>query len=125
MALSVTGLKAAPEPPLQQSRRRGTERLPAWMALGTKWGLFRHYWVLFSFLLTIFANGRPRFSHAFGERGCRRSPRSGRTRSSRTWRRPRPSDAGTCRVVAIQVINVYKSQGMTPYGWRKQQKQRK
>jgi hypothetical protein len=25
------------------------------MALGTKWGLFRHYWVLFSFLLNIFA----------------------------------------------------------------------
>jgi hypothetical protein len=23
------------------------------MALGTKWGLFRHYWVLISFLLTI------------------------------------------------------------------------
>ena len=25
------------------------------MALGTKWGLFRHYWVLISFLLTCFA----------------------------------------------------------------------
>src|ERR671914_1104669 len=25
------------------------------MALGTKWGLFRHYWVLISFTLTIFA----------------------------------------------------------------------
>ncbi|MBI2919168.1 MAG: DUF2269 domain-containing protein [Chloroflexi bacterium] len=25
------------------------------MALGTPWGLFRHYWVLFSFVLTVFA----------------------------------------------------------------------
>ena len=25
------------------------------MALGTKWGLFRHYWVLISFALTVFA----------------------------------------------------------------------
>jgi hypothetical protein len=25
------------------------------MALGTKWGLFRYYWVLISFVLTIFA----------------------------------------------------------------------
>jgi hypothetical protein len=25
------------------------------MALGTKWGLFRHYWVLISFVLTVFA----------------------------------------------------------------------
>src|ERR687895_752957 len=25
------------------------------MALGTKWGLFRHYWVSISFLLTLFA----------------------------------------------------------------------
>src|SRR5919112_2325917 len=25
------------------------------MSLGTKWGLFRHYWVLISLLLTIFA----------------------------------------------------------------------
>src|SRR5262245_43055057 len=23
------------------------------LSLGTKWGLFRHYWVLFSFLLTL------------------------------------------------------------------------
>src|SRR5687767_4133248 len=26
------------------------------MALGTKWGLFRHYWVLFSLVLTILAS---------------------------------------------------------------------
>src|ERR671918_1018326 len=26
------------------------------MALGTTWGLFRHYWVLFSLVLTILAN---------------------------------------------------------------------
>src|SRR5215510_9471400 len=26
------------------------------MSLGTKWGLFRHYWVLFSLVLTVFAN---------------------------------------------------------------------
>lgn len=25
------------------------------MALGTRWGLFRHYWVLLSFFLTVFA----------------------------------------------------------------------
>src|SRR5690606_37559078 len=25
------------------------------MSLGTKWGLFRYYWVIFSFVLTIFA----------------------------------------------------------------------
>src|SRR5262245_28476994 len=27
------------------------------MSLGTKWGLFRHYWVLISLVLTIFATG--------------------------------------------------------------------
>src|SRR5262245_14513082 len=26
------------------------------MSLGTKWGLFRHYWVMFSLVLTILAN---------------------------------------------------------------------
>src|SRR3989304_3981275 len=25
------------------------------MALGTSWGLFRHYWVLISFVLTVFS----------------------------------------------------------------------
>src|ERR671914_645207 len=25
------------------------------MALGTKWGLFRHYWVLYSFVMTVIA----------------------------------------------------------------------
>src|SRR5918999_2646678 len=27
------------------------------VSLGTRWGLFRHWWVLISFLLTVFATG--------------------------------------------------------------------
>ncbi len=32
---------------------------------------------------------------------------------------------GLLVLLVIQVLNVYKPRGMTPYGWRKQQEQRK
>jgi hypothetical protein len=95
-------------------------------SLGTKWGLFRHWWVLISFLLTVFAT-----LVLLSETGLIR-------RMADVAADPTTSDAevvalpstllhsagGLLVLLVIQVLNVYKPQGLTPYGWRKQEEQR-
>jgi hypothetical protein len=94
------------------------------MSLGTKWGLFRHYWTLISFVLTLLAIVVLLLHMP--------------TVSSMTNVAREAEDArldglggdlfhpglGLVVLLVIQVLNVYKPQGMTPYGWRKQQEQR-
>jgi uncharacterized membrane protein len=93
------------------------------MSLGTKWGLFRHYWVLISFLLTLVATiillVETRVISSLAEMAA--DP----TTSSEDLR-AMPSTlvhsvGGTVVLLVILVLNVYKPQGMTRYGWRKQQ----
>jgi hypothetical protein len=94
------------------------------MALGTKWGLFRHYWVIFSFALTLFATvilllHMPSVSST--------------TDIART------ADAATLQslggdlghpgiglivLLVVQVLNMYKPRGVTRYGRRQQEKKR-
>lgn len=96
------------------------------MALGTRWGLFRHYWVLISLLLTIIAivilltqleNIRYAASIAADP-----------TTSSADLRgaagQVLHSGLGLVVLLVITALNVYKPQGLTPYGWRKIRKQR-
>jgi hypothetical protein len=95
------------------------------MALGTRWGLFRYYWVLFAFVLTTLATvvlvvHMPDVSS-----------------SADVARR---ADAATLDglggdlfhaalalavLLVVQVLNVYKPPGLTRYGWRKQDEQRR
>jgi uncharacterized membrane protein len=93
------------------------------MSLGTKWGLLRHYWVLISFLLTLVATTillvETRVISSLAEMAA--DP----TTSSEDLR-AMPSTlvhsvGGTILLLVILVLNVYKPQGMTRYGWRKQQ----
>jgi len=97
------------------------------MALGTRWGLFRYWWVLISLLLTLFATvvllletptidalaiaaADPAASgedlHALGSTLVH-------------------SVGGTVALLVILVLNVYKPSGMTSYGWRKQEEERR
>jgi hypothetical protein len=94
------------------------------LALGTPWGLFRHYWVVISLVLTVFAvvilqshlrsvsaaadlvraaDG----AHVFGHGGDFLH-----------------AGGGLAVLLAITVLNVYKPRGLTPYGWRKLQEER-
>lgn len=90
------------------------------MSLGTKWGLFRHYWVAISFVLTAFSNV-VLILHMPGV--------------SETADRARAADAvelqglggdllhpgvGLLILIGVQVLNIYKPTGLTRYGWRKQ-----
>lgn len=96
------------------------------MSVGTKWGLFRHWWVLISLALTIIST-----VVLLSESGVV-------TRIAAMASDPTMPDAevlafpptllhsvgGLVVLLVVQVINVYKPQGVTPYGWRKQQEER-
>jgi hypothetical protein len=94
------------------------------MALGTKWGLFRHYWVLISFGLTVFATvilllHMPTVSSV----ADLAQEAEGATLDELGGDLGHPG-VGLVVLLAVQVLNLYKPPGMTRYGWRKQQEQR-
>jgi hypothetical protein len=94
------------------------------MALGTKWGLFRHYWVLISFSLTVFATV-VLFLHMPTVTVTADLAREaeGATLEGLGGDLGHPS-IGLVVLLVIQVLNIYKPAGMTRYGWRKQQEKR-
>ena len=94
------------------------------MSLGTKWGLFQYYWTLISLVLTILATvvllvHMPDVSFL--------ADRAQKVESARLdglggdLFHP---GVGLVVLLVIQVLNVYKPRGMTPYGWRKQEERR-
>ena len=97
------------------------------MSLGTKWGLFRYYWVLISLLLTAVATivllVEMQTISYFADIAAT-STTSGedlRALGSTLVH----SVGGTVVLLVILVLNVYKPRGMTRYGWRKQERQRR
>ena len=96
------------------------------MSLGTKWGLFRHWWVLISLVLTIIATV-VLLSEA-GMVAQNAAMAANRTMSDAELLAFPPtllhSVGGLVVLFVVQVLNVYKPQGLTPYGWRKQREER-
>ncbi len=98
------------------------------MALGTPWGLFRHWWVLISFLLTTIA-----FVVLLTQleviRAGAAAARAGQTYSAsqhgELFGQLLHPVGGLVVLLVIQVLNIYKPRGLTPYGWRQQQGQRR
>ncbi|MEV4112742.1 hypothetical protein [Nonomuraea sp. NPDC049695] len=92
-------------------------------ALGTSWGLIRHYWVLAKLLLTVLATAvlpaETRTVAAMAEHAAS-SPDPG----TMTGTLPH-SIGGLVVLLLITVLSVVKPQGLTRYGWRKQQEQRR
>lgn len=97
------------------------------LSLGTKWGLFRHYWVLAKFLIASFAtlalliHTQPiaLLADAAAET----------TLLSAALHEPRlqlvvASGGGLLILLVNTLLGVYKPRGLTRYGWRKQQEQR-
>jgi hypothetical protein len=94
------------------------------MALGTKWGLFRHYWTLITLVLTILATGvlllhMPTVS--FLADVAQEADGSDLGGLGGDLLHP---GVGLLVLLVIQVLNVYKPRGLTPYGWRKQHEER-
>ena len=97
------------------------------MALFTKWGLYRHWWVLISFLLTVGATG-VLLSETRVVSASAAMAADPTTTSDQLFAMPPTllhSIGGMAVLLAVQVLNVYKPQGLTPYGWRKLQEERR
>jgi hypothetical protein len=96
------------------------------MSLGTKWGLFRHYWVVISLVLTTIAavvlllEMREISSLADMAADPTTSPDELRAMPSTLAH----SIGGTAVLLMVLVLNIYKPQGLTRYGWRRQQRLR-
>jgi hypothetical protein len=93
------------------------------MSLGTPWGLFRHYWVLISFVLTILTTTvllvEIETISAMAEVAASGADPRGMQGTLVH------SGGGLLVLLVITVLNVYKPRGVTPYGWRKQQEERR
>jgi hypothetical protein len=91
--------------------------------LGTSWGLFRHYWVLVKLVLTVLATLvllqeiRPVAYLA----DLATSTADPRTLSSTLVH----SVGGLLILLAAAVLSVFKPRGLTRYGWRRQQRERR
>jgi heme/copper-type cytochrome/quinol oxidase subunit 2 len=88
-------------------------------------GLFRHYWVLISLLLTIIATVvllvETQTISYFADRAA--DPTTSGDDLRTLGNTLVHSVGGTVVLLVILVLNVYKPRGMTRYGWRKQQEQ--
>ena len=93
------------------------------VSVGSRWGLFRHYWVIISLVLTAAAltvliletqtiNHLARVATDPGA-----SDEDVRSLGSTLVH----SIGGMVVLVVVLVLNMYKPRGMTPYGWRREQ----
>jgi hypothetical protein len=90
------------------------------MGLGTRWGLFRHYWVTISLTLTVFATvilllHMPDVSTLVAE-VQQAEPAALPTFGGDLFH----AGIGLGLLLVVLVLNVYKPAGLTRYGWRRQ-----
>lgn len=98
-------------------------------SLGTAWGLLRHYWVLLSLVLSVFANivllqQLETFRYLAGV-AADTTLSGAELLEVRSLRPVVHAGGGLAVLLVIQVLNVYKPQGMTRYGRRKRDEQRR
>ena len=96
------------------------------MSLGTPWGLFRHYWVVFKLLLTVFATYTLLgFTQSMSRMVGVASDPTTSVADLRAMGAGIDHAVGAIVVLLlITILSVYKPRGMTRYGWRKQQQKR-
>lgn len=97
-------------------------------ALGTTWGLFRHYWVLIKLVITIVATvillmQLPSISNLAAE-AARTTLSSGDLRESRLSLVVHGA-GGLVVLLVPTVLSIYKPRGMTRYGQRRQREERR
>ena len=95
-------------------------------ALGTTWGLFRHYWVLLKFLINILAtlllllHMRPT---TYLARAATETTFWGADLHGLRIQLVVDAGAALLALLVATTLSVYKPRGMTPYGHRKRQEQ--
>lgn len=97
------------------------------VAVGTKWGLFQHWWVLISLLLSAGATAVLLVESVtitdLASIAADPATPAGELRS--LGGTLVHSAGGLIVLLVIAWLNVYKPRGLTPYGWRKQQAERR
>jgi hypothetical protein len=97
-------------------------------ALGTPWGLFRHYWVLFKLLITVVATiVLLSYMETFDLMAIMAAETTFANGDLGGLRSPSPmihAALALMMLLVATVLSVYKPRGMTQYGWRKQNERR-
>jgi hypothetical protein len=97
-------------------------------SLGTKWGLFRHYWVLAKLLITVVSTiVLLLYTQTLGSLAgvaAATTLSSGDLAVLRTPSVVLHAGAALLLLIVATTLAVYKPPGLTRYGWRKQHEQR-
>lgn len=96
-------------------------------SLGSDWGLFRHYWVIFKLLIAIVATGLLLLHMQPTSYVANIAANSALSAADlRAVRIQLVADAGAAVVVLLiaTVLSVYKPRGLTTYGWRRDRERR-
>jgi hypothetical protein len=95
-------------------------------SLGTTWGLFRHYWVLFKLLINVFATiVLLIYMETFGFMAGVAADPSADLGELRSASPVLHAIFALLLLVVATTLAVYKPRGMTPYGQRKQREERR
>jgi len=96
-------------------------------SLGTKWGLFRHYWVLTKLLINVFATTvLLLYMQTLSSLADVAAETTLPSADLGVLRSPSPvlhAAAALLLLLVAATLSVFKPRGMTPYGQRKQQEQ--
>jgi len=92
-------------------------------ALGSPWGLFRHYWVLISLVVTTFAT-TILLLHLPAISDMAETAADPNASIARLGGDLFHSVGGLLVLLVPLVLNIYKPRGLTRYGWRTQRQQR-
>lgn len=94
------------------------------MAIGTPWGLFRHYWVSISLILTAIATGILVLHMPDVSTRADQIQRADPARLEAMGSDLTHSIGGLVLLLVVTMLNVYKPKGLTRHGWREQSEQR-
>ena len=94
------------------------------LAVGSRWGLLRHYWVVFALVLTTLATAVLIMHMPSVSETATTVQSAPAAQLDRYGGDLFHASLALAMLVGIELLNVFKPPGITPYGWRKQQEQR-
>ena len=94
-------------------------------SLGTSWGLFRHYWVLFKLVINVVATViLTSYMATFRDMASVAADPTAELRAVQNASPVLHSIVALFVLLVATVLAIYKPRGVTPYGWRKQREGR-